>query len=70
VQQEVCDFQVIGELRADPSQLVLLGDDGECYAMDAASGEILPLEPDVAWAVDAADQVALRLEVSRDVLPS
>lgn len=66
----VCDFQVIGELRSDPHHLLLLGDDGECYAMDAVSGEIAPLEPDDAWAVDRPDAIALRLEIAHDVLAS
>lgn len=52
---EVCHFQVIGELRDNPHHLMLLGDDGQCYAYDITSGEIMPMEPDDSWAVDFAD---------------
>lgn len=49
---DTVDFQVIGELRANPDQLLLRGDDGRFYAFDLSSGETTPLRPDDAWAVD------------------
>lgn len=66
----VCDFQVIGELKADPRQLLLLGDDGQCYAMDVRIGEVTPLEPDDTWAVDLAEHATARAGVRRDRLAS
>jgi hypothetical protein len=49
---EVCDFQVIGELKEHPDHLLLKDADGQCYAYDLISGEIRPLQPDESWAVD------------------
>ena len=63
--QDVCDFQVIGELKDDPEHLLLLGDDGRCYAMDALTGDLTVLEPDDSWALDAIENASLRLEVPR-----
>jgi hypothetical protein len=51
---DVCDFQVIGELKDNPHSLLLMGDDGQCYAYDIIEGEITPLDPDDSWAMDLA----------------
>ena len=51
---DVCDFQVIGELRDNPHALLLMGVDGQYYAYSIIDGEISPLEPDDSWAVDLA----------------
>lgn len=64
------DFQVIGELKADPGHLLLMGDDGQWYDYDIASGEFTRIEPSDVWAVDITDRVALRMEVPRDILAS
>lgn len=49
---DTVDFRVIGELKANPDQLLLLGDDGQVYAFDLTSGETTPLVPDDTWALD------------------
>lgn len=54
----VCEFEVIGELKDDPRRLMVLGDDGQCYALDIRTGQVTPLEPDDAWSVDAVDHAA------------
>ncbi len=59
---DVCDFQLIGELKDDPHRLLLLGNDGACYAFDTIDGEIAPLEPDDSWAVDIAQAAVPRQE--------
>lgn len=49
---DVWDFEVIGELKDNAHQLLLMGDDGRCYAYDLDGGEITLLEPDDFWKVD------------------
>jgi hypothetical protein len=68
VESDNIDFQVIGELKADPGHLLLMGDDGQWYDYEIASGEVTRIEPSDAWTVDVTDKVALRLEVPRDIL--
>ena len=51
---DVCSFQVIGELKDNPERLLLIGDDGQCYAFDVLHGDITPLEVDDSWAVDVS----------------
>jgi hypothetical protein len=58
---DVCEFQVIGELKDNPHNLLLMGDDGQYYAYDLVSGEILPLQADDSWAVDVSLSDALRV---------
>jgi hypothetical protein len=65
---DTIDFQVIGELRDNPNQLLLLGDDGQCYCFDVRRDRITPLDPDDSWAVDTTSQGPLRLELPLDVL--
>lgn len=67
---DVCDFQVIGELRDNPHHLLLLGDDGQCYAYDIISGEIAPLEPDDSWTVDVADRPLTLTDMPRELAAS
>lgn len=67
---DVCDFQVIGELRDNPHHLLLLGNDGQCYAYDIVTGEIDPLDPDESWAVDVRENLALRMHMSSELLAS
>ena len=57
---DVCEYQVIGELKENPHHLLLVGDDGQCYAYDLVSGEIQPLQPDDSWAVDVAHPALIR----------
>ncbi len=70
VEPDNIDFQVIGELKADPGHLLLMGDDGQWYDYEIASGEFTRIEPSDAWAVDLAEGVVLRLEVPRGILAS
>jgi hypothetical protein len=67
---DVCDFQVIGELKANPHHLLLMGDDGQCYAYDLMSGEIAPLQPDDSWAVDVTQPATLRVVVPEQRIAS
>jgi hypothetical protein len=53
-QSDVCDFLVIGELKDNPHQLLLMGDDGLCYAYNLATGDIATLDPDDSWSVDTS----------------
>jgi hypothetical protein len=45
-------FAVVGEHRAEPERLLLLGDDGRYYAF--ADGRPAEVEPGDAWALDDA----------------
>ena len=45
-------FAVVGQHRAEPSRLLLLGDDGRYYAY-AADGRPTAVEPSAAWILDA-----------------
>jgi hypothetical protein len=53
-ESDVCDFQVIGALKDNPLQLLLMGDDGQCYAYNLATGDIATLDPDDSWSVDVS----------------
>lgn len=44
-------FAVVGEHRAEPDRLLLLGDDGRYYAF-AADGRPAEVDPGDAWALD------------------
>ena len=44
-------FAVVGEHRAEPDRLLLLGDDGRYYAF-AADGRPSAVEPTGAWRLD------------------
>lgn len=44
-------FAVVGEHRAEPERLLLLGDDGRYYAF-AADGRPSAIEPTGAWRLD------------------
>ena len=59
---ETIDFQVIGELRTNPHHLLLLGNDGACYAYDIVGGGIDPLEPDDSWSVDVIKSASIQGE--------
>ena len=49
------NFALIGEHREDSDRLLLLGDDGRCYAYRLPNGTPVPVEPDEEeWAVDPA----------------
>lgn len=67
---DTVEFQVIGELRDDPHQLLLLGSDGHSYGYDIISGDIRELEPDDSWAVDVQGHVVHGLEPSIGKLAS
>ena len=59
---ETIEFQVIGELRNNPHRLLLLGNDGACYAYDIVGGGIDPLEPDDSWSVDVIESASAQVE--------
>lgn len=54
-------FRVVGELKTDPSHLLLLGDDGRWYDYDVVSGTIEGSAPGDRWAVDVVLQAATGL---------
>lgn len=43
------DLMVVGELRADPEILLLIGDDGLYYAYSLVSNAVELVEPDQHW---------------------
>ena len=46
-------FSVVGEHRADPDRLLLLGDDGRYYDLHLPDGSVVPAEPEAGeWTVD------------------
>lgn len=47
-------FAVVGEHRANPDRLLLLGDDGRYYAYETADGVPIAVELTPDWVVDAA----------------
>ena len=47
-------FAVIGQATADPSRLLLLGEDGRFYAY-APDGQPRPAEPGDGWRLDSAE---------------
>jgi hypothetical protein len=65
---DTIDFEVIGELRANPNHLLLLGDDGQCYCFDVRLDRITPLDPNDSWAVDVAGHDSLHLGLPSDML--
>lgn len=67
---DTIEFQVIGELKANPHHLLLLGDDGACYdydVYDVRGGEIAPLAPDDSWVVDVVEDASLRIEADSEL---
>jgi len=46
-------FAVVGQAVADPSRLLLLGEDGRFYAY-AADGHLRPADPADGWRLDAS----------------
>jgi hypothetical protein len=47
-------FAVVGEHRADPARLLLLGDDGRFYTYETDDGVPIAVELTPEWVVDAA----------------
>ena len=45
-------FSVIGEHRAEPDRLLLLGDDGRFYALTTATAQPTAVQPTDEWAID------------------
>lgn len=46
---EVCDYQLVGELDEDTHKLLLKGADGRYYAYDLLAGDIVALDLDDSW---------------------
>jgi hypothetical protein len=55
------DFRVIGELRDNPRNLLLHGDDGQYYGYNLDTGDIAPIELDASWAVDVNCPTTMRI---------
>ena len=49
---DVCDYQVVGELDDNTHKLLLMGADGQYYAYDLLGGDIVALDQDDSWSVD------------------
>ena len=58
-------FAVVGEHRAEPDRLLLLGQDGRYYAYDA-DGPPMAVEPGAAWHVDEDRLAAAAAELGPD----
>ena len=56
-------FAVVGEHRAEPERLLLLGDDGRYYAY-AADGPPTAIEPSGAWHLDEERLAAATAELA------
>lgn len=67
-QADVCDFEVVGELRSDSTCLLLRGCDGKFYAMDPSIGQLEQLEPDDSWALDVSRDEAFRTAAPKRVV--
>jgi hypothetical protein len=48
------DFAVVGENRNDPSTLLVMGADGNYYALSLPDGETTEIEPDDEWEIEPA----------------
>ncbi len=46
-------FAVVGEHRAEPDRLLLVGDDGRYYAYATDAGAPTQVDPSEEWAIDA-----------------
>ncbi len=62
---EAIEVQAIGELKANGSHLLVLGNDGKCHEYDVVAGELALLEPDDAWAVDVIENASIRMKPDR-----
>jgi hypothetical protein len=58
---DVVVFRVIGELRGDPSHLLLASPDGSCYDYDIARGTVTPVSPTDAWWIDLPNGAEVRM---------
>ncbi len=67
---DVCEFQVIGELKGDPGHLLLRGEDTRWYDYDIEAGTVTPIEEDGSREVDVIEEGTLTIEVSEENLTS
>jgi hypothetical protein len=49
------EFEVIGEHLFDPTQLLVIGEDGHFYALDLRDGHCEPTKLTEYWVVDTCD---------------
>lgn len=50
-----CNYEVIGEHLTDPTRLLVMGDDGQYYALSLLSGQIEPTTFSDEWVLDTFD---------------
>lgn len=50
-----CHYEVIGEHLVDPTQLLVVGDDGRFYALDLHDGATSPADVSDEWIIDTCD---------------
>ena len=67
---EVCDYQLIGEMKDNSQKLLLMGADGQYYAYDLVGGDIVALDPDDSWSVDMSLSTSPRTSASPDQVAS
>lgn len=48
------ELAVVGESKEDPSQLLLLGEDGQYYAYSLPDGATRTVEPDDTWDIETS----------------
>jgi hypothetical protein len=48
-------YEVIGEHLVDPTQLLVIGDDGRFYALDLQDGATSPADFSDEWIIDTCD---------------
>jgi len=53
------ELAVVGESKDDPSQLLLLGEDGHYYAYSLPDGATRSVEPDDTWDVETSPEPEL-----------
>lgn len=46
------EFAVVGENKEDPTQLLLIGPDGNYYAYSLPAGDTQEVDPDDGWEVE------------------
>jgi hypothetical protein len=58
-------FAVVGQHREDPERLLLLGADGQHYALALPDGDPDPVQPDEDWELDPPAPPAEELSLAQ-----
>ncbi len=65
---DVCEFEVIGELKEDSELLLLRGCNGRFYSLDTGSGHIEALDPDNSFAMDVSKQTSVKIQLPHEAV--